>query len=576
MTYDELKNLVKHHCDLYYNKHAPEISDAAFDKLYDDLVEVEHKQGWTAYDSPTTKVGGAGGKIAHPIKLYSLKKVYNIEEVDPAFTVETPKIDGANLTLIYKYGKLSLALTRGNGETGDNVTHLAKEISNIPKSFNTELALIIVNGECVTDNNVENYRNYVSGALGLKDCNEFRTRNIKFIAHDYLNIEINYLLRMSLLTNMGFTTVLDEKAKSYPTDGKVFRLNSYRESQNLGYTSKYPRFAVALKTRELVTAKTTLLRVDWAVGRTGTVNPTAVIEPVIIDDAEISRLTLHNLGFIEENKLGLGDIIEIERAGGVIPKFLRVITQSSHARLSIRDAESAINAEVYREGPKLFVKDATAATDKSLEHFIKTIEIKGLGPAAISKMKLTHPLDIYSITDWSALGANGVKVAEEVEKSKNKPYPVVLAALGIPSVGKATAELIASRLTSFKQLKDISHTEIKGIGPATKEAILDWLATNESWVWELPLRLEQQTQVTSILNTSKKVCITGKLDMDRSDLVDILNKFGFVESKTVTKDCYALIYAGDTTSSKYKKAVAQGTTLVDYWANRKNILQGNF
>ena len=146
MTYDELKTLVIKHCHLYYNLSTPEISDAEFDKLYDDLEAVEKAQGWVAYDSPTAKVGGAAGKVTHPVKLYSLRKVYDAAEVDDFYDVETPKIDGANLTLVYKRGKLSIALTRGNGEMGDNIIHLAPGITNIPQRIQTDYDQVVING----------------------------------------------------------------------------------------------------------------------------------------------------------------------------------------------------------------------------------------------------------------------------------------------------------------------------------------------------------------------------------------------------------------------------------------------
>ena len=393
MTYDELKTLVNKHCHLYYNLSTPEISDAEFDKLYDDLEAVEKVQGWIAYDSPTAKVGGAAGKVTHPVKLYSLRKVYDAAEVDDFYDVETPKIDGANLTLVYKRGKLSIALTRGNGEMGDNIIHLATGITNIPQRIQTDHEQVVINGECVTDNTVENFRNYVSGALGLKSLTEFRERNIKFIAHDMLGIAMNYVTRMTVAQNMGFTTVLDKNVNTYPRDGVVFRVNDYKKAMQMGYTSKYPRFAVALKPRELNTVRTTLQDVIWVIGRTGTVNPTGIVTPVVIEDATISRVTLHNIGIIEEHNLGLGDTIEIERAGGVIPKFLRVVEHSAHGiKITEKHAEAGVGTKVLRDGPRLLVSDkAIVNTSKVMEHFVKTMEIKGLGPANIEKMDITHP-----------------------------------------------------------------------------------------------------------------------------------------------------------------------------------------
>jgi DNA ligase (NAD+) len=579
MTYKELKELILKHNHLYYDLSAPEITDSEWDQLYDTLIKLEKAQGWKDFDSPTIKVGGSEGKVEHPVKLYSLKKVYNIEDVDDIFDVKTPKIDGTNLTLVYKKGRLSLAITRGNGERGDNVIHLARHITNIPRNLTSDYDLVILNGECATDKSVDNYRNYVSGSLGLKSEAEFKDREIIFIAHDWLNSTLDYTVRMKIVKNMGFFTVLDNKAWDYPSDGVVYRINSYAKSKELGYTAKYPRFAVALKQRETHTAITTIQEVIWTVGRTGTINPTAVIDPVVLDDATISRVTLHNLGIIEEHNLGLGDLIEIERAGGVIPKFLRVIEHAKHGlKITKQHAEQAVKCETRRDGPRLLVLNKINNNNtKALEHFIKVMDIKGLGPASIKKLGFLHPIDIYRNTDWSDLGANGVKVAEEVERSKLKPYDTVLAALGIPGVGVSAAKLITGSISAFHNLREIEFTEIKGVGPATKQSILSWLDDNEDWVFELPLQLEKIFTVDNSVNIStKKVCITGKMDMTRASLSEILANKGFIVTNNVTKDCYALITGGDTSSSKYVKAKSSDIRILDYWANRTDILNGNF
>jgi DNA ligase (NAD+) len=577
MTYDELKNTVKEHCRLYYDLSAPKVSDTEFDELYDMLEKAEAAQGWVAFDSPTVKVGGKAGKVSHPFKLYSLRKVYDVEEVDSFFDVKTPKIDGANLTLVYKRGRLVLALTRGNGEYGDNVVHLAKNIYNIPKYITTDYDSIVINGECVTDNVVDNFRNYVSGALGLNSAEEFKSRNIKFIAHDMLGVSINYNTRMTIVKNMGFTTVLED-VSNYPTDGVVYRIDSYKDSARLGYTSKYPKFAVALKPREVNVVTTTLQGVEWAVGRTGTVNPTGIISPVTLDDAIISRVTLHNISIIEEHKLAIGDTIEIERAGGVIPKFLRVVERAKHGIvINKQHAEKALNMSLLREGPKLvIINKAEGNNVKLLEYFIKTLEIKGLGPANIEKMKLSHPKELFDEYDWSILGVNGSKIEEELERAKTKPYDQVLAAIGIPGVGRSVAKLICSHIPSFYNLRDIANKEIKGIGPSTISSVLEWLDSNEEWVEKLPLQLIQSVQVATLLKSNKKVCVTGKLDMTRTQIAEMLEKNGFTTSSSVTKDCYALITAGDTSSSKYVKAQTLGITIIDYWSRKKDVLSGNF
>ena len=577
MNYKELKQLIQKHNKAYYDNSASMITDAEYDQLYDKLESIEKAQGWRDHDSPTKHVGGSGGKVSHPHKLYSLRKVYDAEEIDSFMAVKLPKIDGANLSLIYRRGRLKMALTRGNGEMGTDVTHLVSMLGGAPAQIDTQFDEVVINGECVTLNEVENYRNYVSGALGLDSPFEFCDRNIRFIAHDWLGVQINYTTRMKAVKNMGFYTVFDDESWNYPQDGVVYRTDSWEQEQALGWTSKYPKFAVALKEREAETAITTLLGVEWTIGRTGTVNPTGIIEPVTLDDAVLRRVTLHNIGIIEDHNLGLGDMIEIERAGGVIPKFLRVVEHSIHnQKVTKLTAERAIGSSTKRDGPRLVVTDkGNINSVKVLEHFIKTLEIKGLGPASVKKMGLTHPVDLYDHQDWDNLGANGAKVEAEIERTKTKPYDIVLASLGIPGVGKRAAKLIIPHIPAFRNLRDIETTVIKGIGPSTIESILAWLDDNEDWATQLPLQLEQNVQVEEVLVVRKKVCITCKLDMTRNQLSSILEEKGFQVTSTVTKDCYALV-AGDTVSSKYKKAVTIGVNVIDYWSSKKDVLSGNF
>ena len=580
MIYKELKQLIQKHNQAYYDNSASMITDAEYDQLYDKLEAMEKAQGWRDHDSPTNHVGGTGGKVTHPYKLYSLQKVYDEDEIEPwKKDVKLPKIDGTNLTLIYRRGKLRMGLTRGNGEQGTDVTHLVGMLKGAPTRITTEDDEVVINGECVTDNDVENYRNYVSGAIGLDSPAEFAERNIKFIAHDWLGVTMNYTTRMKVVKNMGFYTVFDDDSWNYPRDGVVYRTDSWDREQGAGWTSKYPRFAVALKEREIETAITTLQDVLWVVGRTGAVNPTGVVDPVVLDDATISRVTLHNIGIIEEHDLGLGDMIKIERAGGVIPKFLGVVEHSAHGiKITKSHAEQTIGSETKRDGPRLMVADKNNISSvKFLEYFIRILEIKGLGPASVQKMGLTHPIDLYEDQNWDKLGANGAKVEAEIERTKTKPYDIVLASLGIPGVGRRASKLIVSKIPAFRNLRDIETTDIKGVGPSTVESVLSWLDENEEWVTTLPLQLEQNVTVEEVVGTpARKVCITGKLDMTRKDLADRLESKGFKVTSTVTKDCYALITGGDNTSSKYKRAVTLGVNIIDYWSSQKDVINGDF
>ena len=575
-TYKELKNHILDLNNNYYNLYTSKVSDKEYDKLYALLEKFELEQGFSDSDSPTRTVGGKAGKIAHPFPLYSLKKVYTSEEIDEEFSIETPKIDGTNLSLIYKYGRLRQALTRGNGKFGDNIIHLGRLIENVPKKIQiANMDLIVVNGECVTNNKVDNFRNYVSGSLALKSEKEFKNRNIQFIAHDWLGeISLDYTERLDALQSAGFITVFNSITQNYPQDGLVYRINNYKRCNDLGYTSKYPRFAVALKEEKKITGITILQNVEWNIGRTGTVNPTGIVDPITLDDAEITRVTLHNIDIIESNNLGLGDKIEIERAGGVIPKFLRVVESSNHnIKITQDHANSSIGKKTARHGPRLILPNFNEVNEKAIEHFVKVMEIKGLGPASIKKLQIKHITDIYSDkVNWSDLGANGIKVQEEIELSKEKDYSTVLAALGIPSVGKSTAENIVKVIPEFHRLEEIETTTVTKVGPKTISQILIWLKENKNWVEKLPLNFEQKLTAFSVSN--KRVCVTGTLDMPRKRLFSILEEKGYRPITDVTKNCYALITDGKSVGNKHEKAVKYNIPIYNYWDNKDIILNG--
>jgi len=567
MDYKSLKSIVIHHDKLYYDLGKPVLLDAEYDGLYDQLVEMERLQGWKDPDSPTVRISSLGGKIKHPHQLYSLKKVYSAEDVDTEFSILTPKLDGVNLSATYNSGGLQTLLTRGDGEYGENVIHLSKVIKGIPISVSQSATFV---GEVVTDNaNVENFRNYVAGALGLKSAKEAQDRNLRFIVHDVLGIEADYLDRLALAKKAGFKTVLDSDYTQYPQDGKVYRVSSYAREQELGHTSKHPRFAVALKQKEHYSAATYLKDIVWTVGRSGVVTPVGLVEPVVLDGATVSRVILHNLEFVLEHNLRPGDSILIERR--ITPQFVRVLEHSNYVPFSLLDAERALGLSLERRGPKIYV--GVENGQRLVEHYVKTLGIKGLGPSSIEKLEISHPSELYGDVPWSILGKNGDKIREEI--SRPKDYPTVLASLGIPGVGKSTAQLICKHIPTFENLFRIGEMQIHGIGPTTVENILSWLEVNADWVERLPYKLEIETSTAEDKVEYRKVCITGKLDMTKSELGAHLSKFGFELSDSLSKDCYALISSGEE-STKTKQAQKYGIPVINYWNNRAIVLKGMF
>jgi DNA ligase (NAD+) len=568
MDYKSLKSLVQHHDKLYYDLGSPNLTDAEYDGIYDQLVEMERLQGWKDSDSPTARIIATGGKIKHPHKLYSLKKVYDVKDIEPEFVVETPKLDGVNLSITYEDGNIRNMLTRGDGEYGENVLHLSRVIKGVPLTVKENLTFV---GEVVTDNvDVENFRNYVAGALGLKSAKEAQDRNLKFIVHDVLGLEEDYTVRLEVASNNGFNTVLDDEYLQYPQDGRVFRVSKFSREVELGHTSKHPRFAIALKQKEHYSAVTNLKDIVWTVGRSGVVTPVGIVDPVVLDGATVSRVILHNLEFVLENDLRPGDSVLIERR--ITPQFVKVLEHSNYTPFSVLDAERALGVTLQRRGPKLYVDSQNGK--RLVEHYVKTLGIKGLGPASIEKLDISHPSELYGNIAWSILGKNGEKIEEEL--SRPKSYPSILASLGIPGVGKSTAQLICNHIPSFENLHKISETPIQGIGSTTVENILSWLEVNSEWVEKLPYKLEVETESTKEdLVEYRKICVTGKLDMTKKELAEHLSKFGFEIINSVTKDCYALITSGEE-STKTKQADKYGVPIINYWNSRAIVLKGMF
>lgn len=296
----------------------PIISDAQFDQLADSI----------SYSKIGTK---SAVTEKHLYPMYSLQKYYSGEDKAVPLPENTDvsisvKLDGAAVSLLYVDGQLVRALTRGDGTEGQVITDkILASSSIVPHKINYK-GIIQVVGEIVAPKHIENARNYAAGSLNLKDLDEFKTRAISFFAYGvYPYFSDTYDKDMKRLKQLGFSTVKEtELEQVYPSDGLVFRCNSNELFDKYGYTSKHPRGAYALKTRpEYV--ETTLLSVEWQVGKTGKVTPIAILEPVLIGDAWVSRATLNNPGFIEALGIKLGDRVAVIRSGMIIPCILHKV-----------------------------------------------------------------------------------------------------------------------------------------------------------------------------------------------------------------------------------------------------------
>ena len=299
-------------CMYYYNG-TPIITDEQFDQLADSC---DYNKVGSRQHSDTER---------HMFRMYSLQKHYEDEGKASPLQGErnvaiTPKLDGAAVSITYVGGKFVRALTRGDGFEGRNVTEKLARL--VPQEI-PELNIVQVTGEVCAPSHIENSRNYAAGSLNLLDMEEFKTRSVEFFAyaiHPYPTT--SFTKDLETLKRWGFNTVFDQAIdKIYPTDGLVYRVDNNNRFEELGFTSKHPRGAYALKTRSEC-VETKLIAVEWNVGKTGKVTPTAILEPVQVGDAVISRATLNNPGYIKALELQIGDIVGIRRSGEIIPQIV--------------------------------------------------------------------------------------------------------------------------------------------------------------------------------------------------------------------------------------------------------------
>lgn len=306
-------------CSTAYYAGNPIISDAIFDKLA-DLV------GYARVGASVTE-----GKVRHLYQMFSLQKHYEDEGAHPLANIvgqicTSPKLDGAAISILYVDGKLTQVATRGDGIEGQDITDKFLSTKSIIPHEIPYKGTYQITGEIVAPKHIENARNYAAGALNLKDVDEFRTRAVDFFAYGVQPyITDSFYSDMYELERWGFKTVFEpEIDKIYPCDGVVHRVVSNSSFVELGYTGKHPRGAYALKERQEA-VETTILDVEWQVGKSGKVTPVAILEPVMIGDAQVSRATLNNPGFIEMLGIEIGDRVAIQRAGMIIPQILHKV-----------------------------------------------------------------------------------------------------------------------------------------------------------------------------------------------------------------------------------------------------------
>ena len=302
------------YCNQMYAEGNPILPDDVYDRLVENTAlaeQVGHASDDTRYN--------------HPFPMYSLQKVFVGEDEEPNWeskqpTIMTAKLDGAAVSITYVDGIFHQALTRGDGRAGLDITDKLKSL--VPNEIWSK-GVKQITGEIVAPKTIPNARNYASGALNLKDLQEFKSRDITFVAYGIQPaICAEWTDDMNMVADMGFNAITKSDYREFPQDGKVVRVDSNIYFEKLGYTAHHPRGSFALKTRQAGVV-TRLLDVEWNVGKSGAVSPVAILEPCVIGEATISRATLHNMAYIEALELEIGCNVEVIRSGEIIPRIVQ-------------------------------------------------------------------------------------------------------------------------------------------------------------------------------------------------------------------------------------------------------------
>lgn len=650
---DKLRREIRHNEYLYYVLDAPEITDAEYDRMMVRLRELEARYPDSIpADSPTQRVGGRASsqftEVRHLEPLLSLGNVFSAEELRafdervrsglPAGSkveyVMEPKIDGLACSLIYENGKLVRAATRGDGVVGENVTANVRTIRSIP------LTLKVPDGEAVPElldvrgevymprqafmrlneqraergeSEFANPRNAAAGSLRQLDPQVTASRSLSFFAY-YLvgeGAQPKHSESLALLARYGFKVSenykvvenIDEAIKyigdfnelrqglSYDTDGAVIKVNDVYQQRILGATGKDPRWATAYKYPP-EQAETTLEDIDWRVGRTGVLTPTAVLTPVKLSGSVISRATLHNEDFIRAKDIRIGDRVVINKAGEIIPEVLRVVAEKrtgDEKEVEIPNVCPECGWRVERQGEEAAIRctnpHCPALGREGLIHFVSrdAMNIDGCGPSVINALLdaglVRDAADLYSLRkdDLLKLERMGEKSADNLlaalAESKKNELDKLLFALGIRHVGAKVARILATEFGSMEKLQQAQPEElaqIRDIGDKIAERAVTWLNVPAN------IDLVERLAAAGLTMTftppasqednpffGKTLVFTGTMPtLGRAEAKTMAQDVGAKVSGSVSKKTDYVI-AGAEAGSKLEKAQQLGVTVID-------------
>ena len=639
----ELVELLNRYATEYYTSDNPSVSDSEYDRLYRELVELEKAHPEQVLpDSPTHRVGGkildGFEKYSHQYPLYSLQDAFSREELD-AFDARVRKelddvtyicelkIDGLSISLTYEQGIFVAGATRGDGSIGENITENLKRVKDIPLSLPEKLD-ITVRGECymprasfdqVNQSRQENGepefanpRNAAAGTLRQLDTAVVSKRNLatflyqeaspstrdsqeKVLKHlEQLGFVVNQrrLLAHSMDEVWAFIQEIGRERDQLPydIDGVVIKVNDLAGQEQLGFTVKAPKWAVAYKfPAEEKEAK--LLSVDWTVGRTGVVTPTANLTPVQLAGTTVSRATLHNVDYIAEKDIRKDDTVIVYKAGDIIPAVLRVVESKriSEEKLDIPTNCPSCDSKLLHFEDEVALRcinpRCPAQIKEGLTHFASrdAMNISGLGPSIVEKLfaadLVKDVADIYCLTVEDLLLLDGIKeksaqkLYQAIQASKENSAEKLLFGLGIRHVGSKASQLLLQNFHSIESLAQANPEEIASIeslGSVIAQSLQTYFATEGSEILLRELKesgvnldYKGQTVAANAALSGLTVVLTGKLErLNRSEAKNKLESLGAKVTGSVSKKT-DLVVAGADAGSKLQKAQELGIEIRD-------------
>lgn len=633
-----LTNEINKHNKNYYVYDNPTISDAEYDKLYYELVDLEKELGYSLPDTPTKRVGDyilpGFKKRKHEIPLYSLNKVKDFADLDKwqqdmrkatgnpnlKFSLEY-KYDGLKVVVKYQNGHYKSATTRGNGKIGEDVTAQVRTIRSVPMTIPCKETLT-VQGECMMTNSafeeynktaeipLKNPRNGVAGAVRNLDPKETAKRMLDFFCYDVLSLEGRQFLTQTemhdFIVEQGFKTgnyfkILStlkqaedeinhiDKVKDnldVMIDGMVIKVDDCACRENIGYTEKFPKWAMAFKFKP-VEQSTILKDVIWQVGRTGKITPIAVLDPVELSGATVSRATLNNTQDIERKNISINSRIFVRRSNEVIPEVMGLAERADNAKEIIAPTICpSCGAELKTIGANLFCVNHKGCYDQIIDrltHFVSrdAFNIEGLSEKTLKvlfeKFKIAYPYELFNLTADMLVGLEGFKdkkisnLIESINKSKDIEWSNFIFALGIMNIGKKTAFTLSKIYENLDALKSASVDElicIDDIGAIVATSIVEYFADpdnieNINKLFDAGVIIKKpEVQNYNENFANKTIVLTGSLNnYSRPDLTKILQNMGANVTTSVSKNTDIVIVGADA-GSKLAKAQQLGIRLM--------------